>query len=277
ETTPTYTLKVSVSDGKLSGKADITVNLTDVEEPGTRLPTRDIDLATSNSSPTGLWSDGITIWVADYNTVRLYAYTLADGTRDTEKDIATVNPDGLWSDGTTIWVAQDGFGGEDDKLYAYTLADGMRNAEKDINLATGNDDPDGGIWSDKTTLWVADSDDYKLYAYTLADGTRNAEKDISLANIEDIFAADNDDPSGIWSDGTTIWVVNDEIITNADFTSDNDKIYAYVLADGTRDEGKEINTLNGAGNNDPKGVWSDDTILWVVDADDGKLYAYRLK
>ncbi|MBC6425493.1 MAG: cadherin repeat domain-containing protein, partial [Ekhidna sp.] len=266
ETTSTYTLKVSVSDGELSSTADITVNVTDVEEPGTRLPAKDINalVAAGNIEPQGLWSDGTTIWVADDDNDKLYAYTLTTGARDAAKefDLVASNryPEGLWSDETTIWIADDNFGSGNPKLYAYTLATGVRDAAKEFDLATGNTSP-SGIWSDKTTIWVADENDLKLYAYTLATGARDAAKEFNLAE-------DNISPRGLWSDGTTIWVLELSIR----------KLYAYTLTTGTRDAAKEFDLVEES--KFPYGLWSDGTTIWVTgdDFDDNtKLYAYRLK
>ena len=43
---------------------------------GTYDPTRDIPLDSDNSGPTGVWSDGTTIWVADLQDDKLYAYSV---------------------------------------------------------------------------------------------------------------------------------------------------------------------------------------------------------
>ncbi|MBC6410329.1 MAG: cadherin domain-containing protein, partial [Ekhidna sp.] len=270
ETSPTYTLKVSVSDGTLSDMADITINVTDVDEaaPGDRLPAKDINALTAagNENPEDIWSDGTTMWVADGDDVKLYAYILATGERDTAKefdlDAENDRPQGIWSDRTTIWVVDWG----DEKLYAYTLATGERDTNKEFDLDRGH----YGLWSDGTTIWVADrgvfstsGGDDKLYAYTLATGERDDAKDIDLV-------ADNAFPDGLWSDDTTIWV--------ADFYG---KLYAYTLATGERDTAKEFDL--DAENDRSQGIWSDGTIIWVAedpgvfDLGDDKLYAYQLK
>ena len=124
--------------------------------------------AAGNNGPTGLWSDGNTMWVADWEDNKLYAYNLSTKARDPNKDFNTLIaagntvPDGLWSDGTTMWVT----GHEDNKLYAYNLSTKARDPDKDFNTldATGNNAP-AGLWSDGTTMWVADYEDNKLYAY----------------------------------------------------------------------------------------------------------------
>ena len=56
----------------------------------------------------------------------------------------------------------------------------------------------------------------------------------------------------------------------------NDKIYAYNLGDKERDATKDFNTLDGASNNDPVGLWSDGVTMWVTDSNDDKIYAYNL-
>ena len=75
----------------------------------------------------------------------------------------------------------------------------------------------------------------------------------------------NAEPKGIWSNGTTIWVVD----------SMDRKLYAYTLADGGRDNAKDISLNSDNGN--PTGLWSDGTTIWVADGgSDRKLYAYTL-
>ena len=238
---------------------------------------QDIDTlaAAGNTAPIGLWSDGMTIWVVnigDGPVNKLYAYTLATGVRDSGEDINTLAtagntvPVGLWSNGTIIWVGNNGQG-SGNKIYAYTLATGVRDSDEDIDTlaAAGNVNP-FGLWSDGATMWVAHfggpASDPKIYAYTLATGVRDSGED-----IDTLAAAGNDDPRGLWSDGTTMWVAD----------SEDDKIYAYTLATGARDEDKNFDILAVAGNNEPRGLWSDGTTMWVADFEDDKLYAYYIE
>ena len=327
ETTPTYTLTVLASDGNLSGTADFIVNVTNVNDNPPVVTAQNAAFSVAESVAVGTVvgtaaatdADGdvpnfsITtgntgnafainentgaIAVAqklDFETTSTYTLTVQvsdgslSGTADYAMDVTNVargarlsgrdlntlrgagntNPLGLWSDGTTMWVVNSDFSDDDskDKIFAYTLATGARDATKDIDSlnAAGNNVPTG-LWSDGTTLWVVDNADDKVYAYTLTNGMRDAGKNIDLDDA-------NSSPVGIWSNGTTLWVVNN------DFSSDDsdDKIFAYTLATGARDADKDLNTLNGAGNNDPYGLWSDDTTIWISDSADDKLYAYKL-
>ena len=79
-------------------------------------------------------------------------------------------------------------------------------------------------------------------------------------------AAGNDNPTGIWSDDTTMWVADD---------GDN-KIYAYKMSDKSRDSAKDFDTLSEADNIFLGGIWSDGTTMWVADYSDDKIYAYKM-
>ena len=218
--------------------------------------------AAGNNGPSGMWSDGTTMWVADAGDDKVYAYRMSDRSRDSAKDFDTLSaagnngPSGMWSDGTTMWVADAG----DYKVYAYKMSDMSRDAAKDFDALddAGNRNPQG-IWSDGTTMWVTDFDDYKVYAYRMSDRSRDDSKDFNT--LDD---AANDNPQGIWSDGTTMWVAD----------SEDDKVYAYRMSDTRRNPDNDFDTLDGADNDGPRGMWSDGTAMWVADAEDDKLYAY---
>ena len=172
------------------------------------------------------------------------------------------SPQGIWSDGTTMWVADD----EDDKLYAYTLATGVRDEDMDIMLASDNGSPKG-IWSDGTTMWVSDDVAGKLIAYNLKDDTNISENEFGNPDTDkDItLASDNDNPAGIWSDGTTIWVANNSG-TDINSPLHDDVVFAYTLIGGMRDMGLQFvpdvreNSIGWV----PVGIWGHDKIMFVT-------------
>ena len=251
-----------------------------------------------NHAVQGIWSNGETMWVADKDDDKLYAYDLAAKARDLAKEIAASNTNALlnvdlfksyiWSNGTNIWVSsfnRDGTYSDrsDDtaRIYAYKLADGSRDTSQDFdnlintNLTYRGNDRPRGIWSDGTTMWVAENDDStnavsKIYAYNLITKARVSNQDFNT-----LHDAENRNPSGLWSDETTMWV--------ADLA--DGKIYAYNMwtnssagvktFDGSRDASKDYDTLLAAGNHRPSGLWSDETTMWVADSADGKIYAYN--
>ena len=220
--------------------------------------------AADNVAPVGIWSDGTTMWVADYLEEKIYAYDMGTKARVPGKDFNTLKvagntwPQGIWSDGTTMWVADY----LEEKIYAYDMGTKARVPEKDFNtLKVARNVWPRGIWSDGATMWVADSLNSKIYAYDMATRARVPEKDFNT-----LEAARNVWPRGIWSDGATMWVAD----------SLNSKVYTYDMATRARVPGLEFNTLEAAGNWIPRGIWSDGATMWVADRDDGKIYAYRL-
>ena len=226
----------------------------------------DVDVTDVNL-PTGLWTDGDTMWVADAGLSgagKLYAYNIGSGMRDVGKDVqlesGNDNPVAMWSDGTTIWVAEDETSGNG-FLYAYALdqdpnATQLLQPYQSITLDTDNSEP-SGTWSDGETIWVSDSGDDKLYAYDLDQRNRVADKDLELD-------AENSDPAGIWSDGKFIWVMD-----TADFNA-----YVYGLNTGDRKEKLEFRPAP-ANEHLSGGIAGHEARLWVVDAEDEKLFAYR--
>ena len=135
---------------------------------------------THNRKPRGMWSNATTMWVADSDDNKIYAYHLGSRARKPGSDInglgraGNTNPTGIWSDGVTMWVADV----LDAKIYAYRLATGERDSVKDFDTleAAGNRSPKG-IWSNGVTMWVSDNVSGKIYSYNmpLAGGVRALE------------------------------------------------------------------------------------------------------
>ena len=122
-----FKVKVKVTSGAETETYTVTVERNSAYLFGWT-PSRDINAleGAGNANPRGIWANATTMWVADDEDDKLYAYTLATGAYDSSKDISLHTDNGsskgIWSNGTTIWVADD----EDDKLYAYALSDGTR-------------------------------------------------------------------------------------------------------------------------------------------------------
>ena len=93
---------------------------------------------------------------------------------------------------------------------------------------------------------------------------------ISAKDFNTLDAAGNDTPAGLYSDGTTMWVVD-----NGD-----DQIYAYKVSDKSRDSSKDFDLHSS--NSSPLGIWSNahltsnDVTMWVSDVIDNKIYAYKM-
>ena len=226
--------------------------------------TRDFEsLDGENDLPTGLWSNGETLWVIENSASgadALFAYALEGGERRPEHEFA-LDPrnrfsHGIWSDRETLWVADSG----QDRLFAYDLAGGERRVDRDLELAERNRDP-RGIWSDRVVWYVLDSIKRSLFAYDVASGELLAEYALDRLNRS---------PRGMWSDGVAIWVSDDGA----------KRLFAYrVEGDAlTRFEEEEFSfrPLLKAGNGAPRGIWSDGEVVFVVDEQDDHVYTYNL-
>ena len=236
---------------------------------------RDIEqLDSGHDSPTGAWSDGTLLWIAengDGADDAVYAYDLATGERVEEREfeLAETNraPRGLWSNGKTAWVADSG----QDRLFAYDLESGERDEEREIELPRDNREA-RAIWSDGETMWVLDGRADALFAYDLKSGE---------LIVEYALHDDNDDPRGLWSDGVTLWVSNHDPkrifayripVPDAETTTGEDEEAAPL--ERVRDE--EFTELSRASNNSPRGIWSDGEVMYVADESDGRVYSYNL-
>ena len=118
------------------------------------------------------------------------------------------------------------------------------------------DDEDQQLWA----VWILTVNVTNPVTAT-GDFARNSAED-----FDTLDAADNENPTGIWSDGTTMWVADDS----------DGKLYAYGLDTKARDSSKDFDTLDAAGNGSPTGIWSDGTTMWVADDSDDEIYAYNV-
>ena len=100
-------------------------------------------------------------------------------------------------------------------------------------------------------------------------GPTPSEVDFEWTVKRDIEELDggNDRATGVWSDGTTLWVAD-----NADGAGD--AVYAYDRDSGERVEEREfaLHETNRA----PRGFWSDRSVVWVSDSGRERLFAYDL-
>ncbi len=212
----------------------------DKKADGTRDTERDILLNSANSDPRGLWSNGTIMWVVDASDNKLYAYGFGGArpsTSDIDLDPDNANPQWIWSDGVIVWVSNANDNRVYDRVYAYKLELGSGETEsdrrvsgQDILLAgihEGIRRDATGMWSDGVTLWV--SNHGKIYAYKLnaADSPRTIHCPDATEDFNTLEAVGNTDPKGIFSDGSTMWVVDNTTFTNVASTNVYKKIFAY--------------------------------------------------
>ena len=84
--------------------------------------------------------------------------------------------------------------------------------------------------------------------------------------IESLGDAGNRDPTGLWSNGRTIWVSD----------SEGDKLYAYRMSDRARDSDKDLDTSGELSGNTRSALWSDGSTLWASNPSNLIIFAYNL-
>ena len=175
-------------------------------------------LADWSGCATALWSNGATLWVADFFSNGVRAYRLSDGARQSDQDLdrdamlaaGNTIPSGLWSNGEIMWVADHSAG----KVFAYRLSDWARVSTHEFDLTDDGGVPirPFGLWSNGETLLASNWNGDRVLAYDLSDGQRQTSLDIDTS-------ASGTRNSGIWSDGETLWIVDDL----------DKRIYAYAV------------------------------------------------
>ena len=189
------------------------------------------------------------------------------------------------------------------------IADGdgeTRGTSRSVSLVVG----DNAI---TVTVTAEDAVTTKTYAITVTRaepdvaplppgvvwGDRLPDLDIALPGVGS--------PSGVWSNGTDVWVVTTagkiSVYSLADGSEHTDRgftlpgraryaaglwsdgatlwvadvnggwVRAYRLSDGARQADRDLNT---ARNREPTGIWSDGATMWVADYTDSRVYAYDL-
>ncbi len=100
-------------------------------------------------------------------------------------------------------------------------------------------------------------------------GPTPSDEDFEWSVTRDIEELDpgHGSPSGLWSDSTTLWVLE-----NGDGA--DDAIYAYDLKSGERVEEHEFDLHDT--NRAPRGIWSNSVTMWVSDSGQDRLFAYDL-
>ncbi len=223
--------------------------------------------------PSGLWSDGDTMWIGSHEPVcdnadqRITAFRIGTGAYQPGRDITAFihrcRIEGLWSDGEVLYVAE-----RSEKLMAYDLETGSVRWDRIVN--TQYAPPvlwPRGVWSDGKTFWTTihwnDWDNHiDLVAFYRSSSPRSYHPRSSEFPLSQTRVTGT--PRGLWSDGYTMWV--------GDWSQK--KLFAYDMTTGSRRESMDFDTLNAAGMQEPSGMWSDGRRMFVADSVGRKVYEF---
>ena len=235
--------------------------------------------AAGNNTPTGLWSDGSTMWVADFDDSKIYAYDMATKARVEDKEFDTLassssqeddnsNPKGIWSDGATMWVSDENA----TRVFAYDMTTKARVKAKEFRVPARvvftqlgshleTDSRFQDIWSDGNgTMWLVSDAQNSAYAYRIDTGNPVPSENL-LVGPPYLQA-----PFGIWGDDQSIWL--------ADTYQTGGTLHAFWRFTKAAQPGRDIQL--DTENNQATGLWSDGATMWVADWYDSKIYAYPI-
>ena len=276
-----------------------------------RVPAKDFTTLTlraaGNSAPSGIWSDGATMWVSDSSGDKIYAY---DGR-------ASINPTSLSSlltnlaeraeavdlvvsmsaSKTTVAPSEmitlratvrntGGSSAASSTLRWYLSTDSTIDTNTDTeirtsvlsSLATGTNLTFSNtitVPSNTGTYYYGACVDPVMGEHYTNDNCSSALRVVVIlgtrlptSDFNTPRSVGNNTPTDLWSDGTTMWSLDATLR----------RIYAYSVSTKAWDRAKDLdaNLFRNTGILQPVGIWSDGTTMWVADSDDDKIYAYSL-
>ena len=237
---------------------------------------RDIEqLDSGHDSPTGAWSDGTLLWLAengDGADDAVYAYDLATGERVEEREFELARDEPRAA--RPLVQRQDRLGRRQRPGPPLRLRPRKRRTRRGARDRVAARQPRG------PRHLVGRRDDVGA-GRPRRRALRLRPQASGELIVEYALHDDNDDPRGLWSDGVTLWVSNHDPkrifayripVPDAETTTGEDEEAAPL--ERVRDE--EFTELSRASNNSPRGIWSDGEVMYVADESDGRVYSYNL-
>ena len=181
-------------------------------------------------------------------------YTVVLESQPTATVTVTVTPSVSGDADVTVSPSSLSFGTGDWNTAQTVTVSAAQDADGDDDAATVSHGVSGGDYAAETASDVS---------VTVSDDDTVSNPPAATEPV--VLDPANSASRGIWSDDTTVWVAD----------SAADKIFAYDLASGARDEARDIDTLH-ADNSHARGIWSDGSTMWVADGSHDKIFAYDL-
>ncbi|MYD34794.1 MAG: cadherin-like beta sandwich domain-containing protein [Acidimicrobiales bacterium] len=244
---------------------------------GQRDPDRDFDTLSGHGHtlPWAIWSDGATMWVSGFLNDKIFAYNMPGNVDPGNADLSALTVDGVSVAGFSASIRWYQFGvdasvarvtvsgvadGAAAVAYSGTDADSVTDGHQ-VDLSEGRNNV-------RMTVTAADGRTRKGYTVSINRGSEAPYGWSAEDDFDTLAAADNRSVTGLWSDGTTMWVADD--------ADGSERAYAYTLATKQRDPGKDIDLRKPSGDTHVRSIWSDGTTMWMGESHDAKLYAFTL-
>ena len=203
------------------------------------------NLHPGNTHISAIWSDGDTMWVADWNDARIYAYSM-------EAKAAI----GETAEERNEWAINQGF-----NLLRGTALSPDQTTRSNVGAF--------GLWSGtgpktgKRIMWVSDIYLRRIFAYDMATKEHVPSEDFECADL----LGGSLTPRGIWADRRTIWVVS----------SGRAGVWAFNRSSRAYDRTKSFDADRLTGDDPPRDIWSDGETMWLAYEGTSKtIYAFDL-
>jgi hypothetical protein len=236
--------------------------------------------------PRGITTDGTNLYVADFGNHRIRKIVISTGvvttlagssqgsTDGTGTSASFDEPYGITTDGTNLYVAESG----EHKIRKIVISTGVvttlagTGSQGNENTAPGTSARfyrPQGITTDGTNLYVSDYSNHRIRKIVIDNGTVTTLAGSSSGSTDNATgtSASFKKPRGITTDGTNLYVVGD-----------NHRIRKIVIDNGT------VTTLAGSSSgfgdnatgtsasfNNPNGITTDGTNLYVTDWDNHRI------
>ncbi len=237
-------------------------------------------------NPEGMWSDGTDLYVADRSNRTVRKVVIASGVVTTFVGTAGVNgtddgtgaaaqfatPFDLSGDGTNLYLVE----GSNHQVRKIVIASGVvttlagnyrRNGDStDDSGAVAQFNQPEGVWADGLgNLFVADTANHTIRKVILDDrsvttfaGSAGSQGNTNASGA----AARFDEPSGIWGDGTYLYVTerDNHAVRKIEIATGD---VTLLAGDPNGSTGTDDDTGTAARFNEPRGIWGDGTYLYV--------------
>ena len=201
------------------------------------------DLHPDNTHISAIWSDGDTMWVADWAGARIYAYSMET---KTFRELTPEEKRGLDEEE----IAR--------KREATAISDGfnlLRGVSFTPEQTTQANVGGWGLWSGtgpktrRRIMWVSDIYLLRIFAYDMETKAHVPSEDFECVDL----LGGSLTPRGIWADRRTMWVV-----------SGGGRVWAFNRSNGTYDSTKSFDAGSITGASHPRDIWSDGTTMWLA-------------
>ena len=190
---------------------------------GDRVTSLDFSLASANTDPLAMCTDGTYLYVGDGTAESVYVYNLSDGSHETALGFSLANSTilGMAYDPSTATI----YVGQTSSAHAYR---GPENPESPsyvpgLNISLDTDVDPTGCVSDGTTVYVCTDSENEIRAYDIITRSRISSLDIAATTAGSSYR-------GLTNDGESIFALS---------SSDN-HIYAFSKEFRTRQSHKDF-------------------------------------